>query len=132
MSASITPHLAKLLSQYPDIKLAILFGSLARTQGNDESDLDVAIAAEAPLSAASKLTLIEALAARFGRPIDLIDLHEVDGPILQQALCHGILVYCRDHRLYGELIRKMLYNQSDVMPYYRRILAERRRSWLES
>ena len=88
------------------------------------------MAATAALHTALKTTLIENLAEISGRPVDLIDLRVVSGPILQQVLTRGKLIYCSDRALYAELIRTMLFNQSDMIPYYDRILAERRKVWI--
>jgi predicted nucleotidyltransferase len=46
----------------PDIRLAILFGSLATGRMNPESDLDLAIDAGHPLTAGEKKHLMEMLA----------------------------------------------------------------------
>ena len=42
-------QLALFLSQYPEIKLAILFGSLASGSAHLNSDIDLALLADAPL-----------------------------------------------------------------------------------
>jgi predicted nucleotidyltransferase len=107
-----------------------VFGSLADERATPESDLDLGVAATQPLDTAMKTMLIETLAEIVGRPIDLIDLQAVSGPILQQVLTQGQLIYCSDQMLYAALIRDMLFNQSDMMPYYDRILAERRKAWI--
>lgn len=126
----ITQELADALAKRPDIKLGILFGSLAQGQARLESDLDLAVAAERPLDAEAKMTLIEMLAQVAGRAVDLIDLQAVGGLVLVQALTSGKVIYCTDHRLYAELIKKMLFHQADMMPYYQRMLRERRQQWL--
>ena len=95
-----------------------------------ESDLDLGVAAAESLDTAMKTALIEALAEISGRPVDLVDLQVVSGPILQHVLTRGKLIYCVDRTLYAALIRTMLFNQSDMMPYYERILAERRKAWI--
>lgn len=128
--SALTEPIACLLARYPSVKLGIVFGSLAEERATPESDLDLGVAATQPLNTAMKTTLIEALAAIAGRPIDLVDLQAVSGPILQQVLTQGQLIYCTDQMLYAALIRDMLFNQSDMMPYYDRILAERRKAWI--
>jgi uncharacterized protein len=122
--------IARLLARYPAIKLGILFGSLAEGHATLASDLDLGVAAAEPLDTAMKTALIEALAEISGRPVDLVDLRVVSGPILQHVLTQGKLIYCIDRTLYAVLIRTMLFNQSDMMPYYDRILAERREAWI--
>lgn len=126
-----TEHdIARNLAAYPDIRLAILFGSLARGRARTDSDLDLAVAGSRPLRAQEKRTLIEGLALVTGRPVDLIDLRSVDGLILAQVLTTGNIILCADRTLYATLIKKVLFNNADMMPYHRRILAERRKAWI--
>ncbi len=124
--------IAKYLMAYPDIRLAILFGSLARGRARSHSDLDIAIAGARPFQAQEKRALIEGLAMLAGRPVDLVDLHSADGLILAQALTTGKILHCTDRMLYAMLIKKMLFTNADMMPYHRRILAERRKAWISA
>jgi predicted nucleotidyltransferase len=124
------PKLKELMGENPDILLCILFGSLANNKENRDSDLDIAIACRTSLDSLKKQKLIEELALIFGRPVDLIDLKIVSGTLLHQILTNGKLIYCIDHYLYAELIKKMLFNQADMMPYHHRILKERRERWI--
>lgn len=124
-------RIADLLAQDPAMKLGIVFGSLPAGRATPDSDLDLGVAAATPLDAAAKTRLIEALAGLCGRPIDLVDLQAVSGPLLQQVLTRGKLIYCTDRLLYAAIIRTMLFNQSDMMPYYDRILAKRRKAWIK-
>lgn len=110
--------------------LCILYGSFAAKKESRDSDLDIAIACGASLESTQKQELIEQLALIFGRPVDLVDLQTVSGTLLHQILTKGTLVNCRDHQLYAEIIKKMLFNQHDFMPYHRRILKERRERWI--
>lgn len=126
----IEQELASTLAAQPGIKLGILFGSLARGRARLESDLDLAVAADQPLESEAKMALITTLAQISGRAVDLIDLQAVGGPMLLQALTTGKVIYCADRLLYAELIKKMLFQQADMMPYYRRMLTERRQQWL--
>jgi len=118
------------LSHFPDVRLCIVFGSAASGKASPASDLDVAVAATEPLSAGRRLELIEALSAAAAREIDLIDLMAATGTILKQALSKGAVVLNRDKGLYAGLISRMLFNQADMMPYYDRILRERRKRFL--
>jgi predicted nucleotidyltransferase len=126
-----TEHdIAEYLAGYPDIRLAILFGSLARGRARAHSDLDLAVAGSHPLLAQEKRTLIEGLALIAGRPVDLIDLRSVDGLILARVITTGKIIVCADRALYAALIKKVLFNDADMMPYHRRILGERRKAWI--
>lgn len=117
------------LAPYPEVRLAILFGSLARRQGRYDSDVDLAVDAGQPLEIETKMALMEELAELFGRPIDLIDLQTVGEPLLGQILKHGKRIFGKD-ALYAELIKRHVFDEADYMPYYRRILMERRNTWI--
>lgn len=117
------------LAQHGGIRLAILFGSLAKGRATPESDLDLAVLMDAPLSAEVKMALIGDLSQAIGRPVDLIDLRVTGESILGQVLKHGVRLLGSDTD-YAELLKRHLFDEADFMPYRRRILAERRRAWI--
>ena len=117
------------LAPHPEIRQAILFGSLATGQGRYDSDVDLAIDAGQPLEIQAKMTLMAELAERTGRPVDLIDLQTIGEPLLGQILKHGKRILGEDG-LYAELIKRHVFDEADFMPYYRRILRERRSAWI--
>ena len=122
--------LREVLIRHQEIKLCILFGSIARDKSSSDSDLDIAVAAEQPLSADEYLELSEAFSAATNRKIDLLDLMTASGEILRQALSTGSVVQNLDKNLYARVILRMLFNQTDMMPYYNRTLRERRKRFL--
>ncbi|MGH8592851.1 MAG: type VII toxin-antitoxin system MntA family adenylyltransferase antitoxin [Gammaproteobacteria bacterium] len=124
--------LQDILAAHPAVKLGILFGSCARGDQRRDSDLDLAVAGEKALELEQRIRVLEDLAMATARPIDLVDLQAAGIPILRQALTTGKLVYCKDRRLYAEIIKRMLFEEADFMPYRRRILQERRRAWINS
>jgi predicted nucleotidyltransferase len=117
------------LAGFPAVELAILFGSVAQGRQRPDSDIDIAVDAGQVLTAASKIALIEALAERTGRPIDLIDLKSVAEPLLGQIVRHGRRLQGSD-AAHGQLISRHLFEQADFMPYRSRILSERRAAWI--
>ena len=119
----------EVLTNFPAIKLAVLFGSVAQARQRPDSDIDIAVEAEHVLSASDKIALIEALAERTGRAIDLVDLKVVSEPLLGQIVQHGLRLQGSDSA-YGRLISRHLFEQADFMPYRSRILAERRAAWI--
>lgn len=118
-----------ILTPHPEIRLAILFGSLAAGREHHNSDVDLAIDAGHPLDADAKLSLIAELAERTGRPIDLIDLRTVGEPLLGQILNHGKRLM-GGNGPYAELVKRHVFDEADFMPYYRRTLKERRNAWI--
>jgi len=126
----IRPITELLLARHPSITVAVLFGSMATGRARFDSDLDLAVTAATPLTQQFRLSLIESLALAFGRPVDLIDLNQLHGPLLHQILTQGRLILCTDRTHYAELLRRLVYDEADFMPYYRRILAHRRKAWI--
>ncbi len=124
----IDDQLLDVLAHFPGVVLAVLFGSTALGRQRQDSDLDIAVAARQALTVAEKMALIEALAERTGRPVDLIDLKVVTEPLLGQIVRHGRRLLGSDNA-YGQLISRHLFEQADFMPYRSRVLAERRAAW---
>ena len=104
-----------------------MFGSAARDRVTETSDIDVAVAADTRLSLDTRLELAAQFSQAVRRDVDLIDLQDVSGIILQQSLCRGEVVLQQDSGLHAQLIKRLWFNQADMMPYTRRILAERRK-----
>jgi len=127
---NIQTTITNILEQFPEILIGILFGSAAEDKLTYKSDVDLAVSGHKPLSADVKKELHEALAVELLRPVDLIDLQITNGLILFQAITKGNRFYCKDKHLYAELMKKMLFNQADMMPYHNRILKERRERWI--
>lgn len=121
--------LKDVLENFPQITLAVLFGSVASGKPRADSDLDIAVSALQPLMHDEKIALMGALAERTGRAIDLIDLSVAAEPLLGQVVRHGRRILGSD-RLFGELISRHLIEQADFMPYRTRVLAERRVAWI--
>ena len=121
---------AELLTAEPDVVLAIAYGSLISGRAHAESDLDVAVWTEAPLTVDRRMALVRALALATGRAIDLVDLRAVGVPLSQTILCDGTVLVRRDERLYAELAIRMLADVEDFLPLRRRLLRERRERWI--
>lgn len=118
------------LERHPEIRIALLFGSLAAGKGRRDSDLDLAVAAAQPLSADQKTALIAELAQATGRPVDLVDLRTAAGLVLKEALTTGLRLRVTDNALLAELVKKMWFDEADFQPYRRRILEARRKQWI--
>ena len=121
-------QLTVLLSRYPAIKLAVLFGSMVTGNARPDSDVDLGLLAEAPLTTDFKLQLIETIGAEFGRPVDIVDLYYAAEPILGQVF-KGIKLY-GDNMTYAKLLTRHLLNAADFLPLHQRILTERRNKWI--
>jgi len=89
LPADVLAPLREVLSHFPAIGLAVLFGSVASGRAQPDSDLDLAVSADRALTASEMLQLTQALAQETGRPVDLIDLASVSAPLLGQIVQHG-------------------------------------------
>ena len=69
--STLDKQLARFISRYAEFKLAILFGSQATGNVTGDSDIDLALLSDAPISSSKKLQLVEQIGARFGRPVDI-------------------------------------------------------------
>lgn len=70
------------LSKHPSIHFAILFGSFAKQTNTGNSDIDLAIELNKPLTVEIKLDLLQTFSELTDRRIDLIDLKTVGEPLL--------------------------------------------------
>ena len=102
---------------------------MAAGEERSESDLDLAVDAGKPFGVEARIALIGELAEATGRPVDLVDLCSVGEPLLGQIVVHGKRLM-GDDVAYAGLIRRHLFEEADFMPYYRRVLAERRQAWI--
>ena len=114
----------------PDIEFACVFGSFADGRQTPASDIDVAVAAQAPIGAQRRLELIDAIASAIGRPVDLVDLHRAGPLVLTQALTRGKRIVKRDSSVLARLLVKMWYLNADLMPLVRMIQDTRRKRFL--
>ncbi len=123
------PQLAAALEKRGDVRLAYLFGSLARGTARPDSDVDVALSLGRPMTTAEKIDLIGGIGALLGRPVDLIDIETASGAILGTVFQEGIR-FVDDVKVRERAIANRANWQTDVAPYVERLRAERRAAWL--
>ena len=111
------------------VRLMIVFGSCASGTPRPDSDVDIAMAMDQPLTAQQHIDTIGALALVTGRPIDLIDLRTVGEPLLGQIMQHGVRIMGSDV-LHAQYMTRHVMDAADFMPYQARILQERRQAWI--
>lgn len=127
--AELLTALREQLSQHPQIRFAMLFGSQARGIARAESDVDLAVSAGRPLSVAEITALIGDLGNATGRPVDLIDLATVGEPLLGQILNHGVRLL-GDSAQQAAWLTRHLIEVADFVPLQQRILEARRWKWI--
>ena len=124
---SIKEQTLQTIDAFPEIRLAILFGSAANGKLTADSDIDIALAGIDPLKPSQKIQIIGKLSLLLHRPIDLVDLHVSPLPILSSILSSGQLLLNRDPELYAKFIRR-LWNWNADMANNHQSLLKRRRS----
>jgi predicted nucleotidyltransferase len=124
---SVNEQVLHALSGFPEIRLVLLFGSRASGRPRPDSDVDLGMLTDTPLSAERRASIIEAVARATGCPVDLVDLHDAPEPVLGEAL-KGIRLLgdATDH---ARLLTRHVLNAADFLPLRERILAERRAAW---
>ncbi|MCB1675093.1 MAG: nucleotidyltransferase domain-containing protein [Halioglobus sp.] len=125
---ALETQLARLLARYPQIRLAVLFGSQATGQAGPGSDIDLGLLGNDPIPADLELELVEAIGKQCGRPVDIVDLHDAAEPVLGQVL-KGRRLF-GDNPAFARLLTRHLLNTADFLPLQQRILAERRAAWI--
>jgi len=116
----IERRVADALAGQAELLVGFVFGSAV---GNPDGarDVDVAVYAGRALGLEERLDLADRLCLATGRDIDLVDLREAYGLILQQILTKGRLVLKRSSTALAEITLRMLYDQADMEPYRQRI-----------
>ena len=102
---------------------------MAKETANSDSDLDIAVLADHKLSSDEKIQLIQGLAEKIGRPIDLIDLFDPPQPLLGQIIKSGRKIFGTDES-FAKLAYRNMVDQADFMPLRSRALLERRDAWI--
>jgi len=91
-----------------DFPLIILFGSYADGRQTETSDVDVAFYVEKPLPVDERLALQDKLQAVLSKTVDLIDLRDAHGALLQEVLVRGLRIKNEDPAVYERLLGRML------------------------
>ena len=128
---SIRELLKAWLIEHSEIELAILFGSYAKGNETQLSDVDVAIqlASGRCLGAEDKVSYLDDLSCLLGKNVDLVDLRVVGQPLLSQIMKYG---YCLvgEQQAFALLAVRNVNSVQDFMPNIEQMLMDRRQRWL--
>jgi predicted nucleotidyltransferase len=106
----------KIFVLYPEIKIAYLYGSAAKNRLRSDSDIDIAVSVQRPLSIDERLNIINSLSKGLGREIDLVDLSTTHGLLLYEIMTKGKLILCKNTPLKTELMKEVVYFAEDFLP----------------
>ena len=121
----IFEQVKKVLLRRADLKLVIVYGSVVTEAFRNTSDVDIAVLLENPMDADDKLDLLGELSNVLKRDVDLVDLYKLNGVLLKQILTKGVIIFKLNDSFVYKLLKRMIYNQSDFMPYYHREVKNR-------
>jgi predicted nucleotidyltransferase len=114
------------IAGWPSLTLVVVYGSAATGRMRDDSDVDLAVLGRTPLNVDARLSIASAIAGATGRKVDLLDLGRAHGTILSEVLTSGVRLIVNDRAALEMLMRRLVYEEADYMPLYRRMLKERR------
>ena len=128
--------LKNIISRYPQINAAYLYGSAAANRLRHNSDLDVALLLAEPYTAdelaAVHAQIISEVEAAFQREADVKILNELEHlPLVQNIIAGGRLFYDRQPAQRKAFAVKKNLEYLDFLPHYERMLniyAERLRN----
>lgn len=126
---NIKQLIEKWLINQPTICFAVLFGSYAKGTYHNNSDIDLAIELNTPMTSEKKLLLLQSLGEITGKIIDLVDLKTIGQPLLNQIIQHGKILKGSEDQYINLSIRNVNSLQ-DFAPYIERTLKERRKRLL--
>lgn len=127
MRAHIFQAVQDALSRYPEITVALIFGSVAKDTFTSSSDLDLAIGGPKVFSPEEKVAIINQLSALIGREVDLIDLGVASGTVFKQALTTGVPVFIKDSNLLARYASRMVFDDADFHAFRRKLMKVRRK-----
>jgi predicted nucleotidyltransferase len=126
----IIKRIKSILNDVPGLQLAILYGSAATGRMRKDSDVDIALLFDRPISAQQKMELRSHVESELRHDVDLADLYALNGTILKQILTKGLVLVQSKPGVLAGLVQRMIYNQADMMPYVTRTLCERQRRFV--
>lgn len=121
-ATGLAGDLAGFVASDPRIVALYLFGSRARGEATERSDVDVGILFRQDVALRDLLLLEDALERRLGLPVDLVDAGRASA-FLALDVIRGERVYCSDPDRCDEFELYVMRRAGDLAPFER----ERRR-----
>ncbi len=110
-------------------RVVVLFGSRALARERASSDLDLAVALDAPINAFQRQRIEASIGAALRVDTDLVDLLSAPSHLVSRVLRSGRILTGAGSPALGSMIARMVSQREDIAPYQRRILEERVRCW---
>lgn len=107
---------------FPEVKLAVLFGSTARGQERPKSDVDLGILLD-PYSPDLRFRVEADLGRAAGRPVDVILLDDAPPLLRFEIAKEGVLLFQREDHVWTAFKAKAMVDWWDWAPTHRMIAA---------
>jgi uncharacterized protein len=107
---------------WPELKLAVLFGSTARGQARPKSDVDLGILLD-PYSPELRFRVEAELGRAAGRPVDVILLDDAPPLLRFEIAREGVLLFQREDHLWTDFKARAMVDWWDWAPTHRMIAA---------
>ena len=117
------------LALFPEIEIALFFGSMATGLARADSDLDIAVQFPKRMPAELYIAILNALIDATGRVVDLIDLRTVGGELFGQIMKRHVKLIGAEPMMVA-LRARYMGHETDWMPYYRKQRDERLARWI--
>lgn len=109
----------------PRIVAVWLFGSSARGDAKEGSDIDIAILYEHPASLMEQFGIENEIEDALGiENIDFVNLNRVGLPFQHRVISEGKLIYSKDEEKATDFIERVIIEYCDFEPTYRRSLED--------
>jgi predicted nucleotidyltransferase len=110
------------LQEFPELEIAIVYGSASTGKNRPGSDVDIAVLADEPISFHRRLSMVESLEKVLHQEVDLVDLYSLHGPLLQQIFENGSIVLKRSPQALARLLKRLWYDREDMAPLTRFVM----------
>jgi uncharacterized protein len=115
-------RLKRQASAWPELKLAVLFGSRARGEARPGSDADLGLLLD-PYSPELRFRVEAELGRAAGRPVDVILLDDAPPLLRFEIAREGVLLFQREGHLWTDFKAKAMVDWWDWAPTHRMIAA---------
>ncbi|HYN22823.1 MAG TPA: nucleotidyltransferase domain-containing protein [Thermoanaerobaculia bacterium] len=118
----LAERLRQRAANWPEVRLAVLFGSTARGDARSKSDIDLGILLE-PYSPELRFKVEADLGRAAGRPIDVVLLDDAPPLLRFEIAREGVLLFEREDHFWTDFKTKAMIDWWDWAPTHRMIAA---------
>lgn len=104
------------IKEFPEVFAIVLFGSCAKDEAKEISDIDLAVIVSNP----DKL-IEDEIGSMYSKKFDVVLFHRLPLHIQFEVLKHGKILFCRDEEMLLEIKRNVLREYLEMSDMYERI-----------